>query len=172
MPQRRKSIEEHKMNGTYRPSIHDRNTPKVEKIKTIPEPPKDFNKYAKKEWKRIVPELVEKGLLQKIDLGLLEVAVFHYGIYRECWEYIYTEEYIDKSGKRRKKKRNLIDYFKENSSSQKTPWVSMMKDSFKKYYDIMLKFGFTPVERTKVNLDITKIENVKNPILEIINKKE
>lgn len=170
MPQRKKSIEQHIIDGTFRKERHAVKHPEPKTIKEEIKPPSYFNNYSKKEWKRIIPELIELNLLPKIDIGLLEVAIFNYGIYRECWDFIYTEEYTDKSGKKRRRPRNLKDYFKENSSSQKTPWVSMMKDSFKKYYDIMLKFGFTPVERSKINLDITKAESIKNPVLELINK--
>lgn len=152
MPNHRKPTKMHKMQGTYREDRHGGKEPDPKPLKVAPEPPEHFNEYAKEEWYRVVPNLIQLGLVSEYDLGILEIGIEHYGIYRELWENIYTEVYLDKAGRRRKRKRTL-QQFLENKSVQNIPEVSMMKNSLQIYKDIIFRFGITPVERSKVKLD-------------------
>jgi P27 family predicted phage terminase small subunit len=65
-------------------------------------PPSWLNSEAKREWKRILPLLIESGLLTHIDTSTLELYCQAFGNWKECEKLIskegYTVEYTNKAG--------------------------------------------------------------------------
>lgn len=67
------------LQGTYRADRAPDNEPKPDKPKTVPDPPTYFDVVAKKEWKRLAPELFKLGLLTLVDLTAFETYCLSYG---------------------------------------------------------------------------------------------
>ena len=89
-----------KLNGTYRADKDTSgNYPVPNKI-TYVDAPKMLNKYATQEWKRIVPELIELGVLTSLDLGAFTIGIIQYGIAMEA--YVAIHNYVDENGKKKK----------------------------------------------------------------------
>ncbi|ODB61351.1 phage terminase small subunit P27 family [Paenibacillus polymyxa] len=65
--------------GTYRADRAPENEPKPNAPAAVPEPPAHLDATAKKEWRRLAPELFRLGLLTKVDLGTFEVYCLSYG---------------------------------------------------------------------------------------------
>lgn len=65
--------------GTYRKDRAPENEPKPNAPPSLPEPPSYMDVTAKKEWRRLAPELFRLGLLTKVDLGTFEAYCLSYG---------------------------------------------------------------------------------------------
>ncbi len=142
--QNKKTIPQHKENGTYRPGKHGREEDQlsVPPIEKIPPAPSFLGKYGKKEWRRMLKNLTENNLVSGIDLGLLELACVEFNTYRECQEYLVEEN----DGER-----NLsIAKYLAGKNSQTAMISGEMKKSFKNYQDVMRIFGVSPIERSKI----------------------
>jgi len=55
----------------------------IDALKKAPSAPKHLTGYAREEWKRIVPSLVERGIITKSDLSGIEELCMSRGIIRE-----------------------------------------------------------------------------------------
>ena len=90
--------------GTLRKSRTNENEPEPEPVAEVPRPPSYLSKYAKKLWKSLAEELVEKGILTIVDLPALEVCCEAYGQYRAAQEAVFRP--VDpKTGKRSSSRR-------------------------------------------------------------------
>ncbi|WP_256846924.1 phage terminase small subunit P27 family [Paenibacillus sp. Pae108] len=67
------------LQGTYRPDRAPENEPKPDKPSTVPDPPSYLDPVAKKEWRRLAPELIRLGLLTVADLVAFETYCLAYG---------------------------------------------------------------------------------------------
>lgn len=127
----------------------------------IPPCPAWFDSVARKEWRRIVPELKRLNMLTKIDAGALEACCLAYSgmvlaeqelkkeglTYISCGEVL--DEKIDEKGKR------TIIY---TGSLKKSPLVAISQGYMEKYKAFLSEFGLSPASRTRI-----KIENPKDP---------
>jgi P27 family predicted phage terminase small subunit len=137
------------IHGTFRKDRAPKNEPQPEKVREIPRPPSYLSKYAKKAWKALAGELVEKGILTVIDSLAMEVCCEAYGQYRLAYEAVFRP--VDpETGKRMKQ--TLAEYMKDRNSQTMPEYTAMTKawGTFKSY---LIEFGMTPAARTK--LDIT-----------------
>lgn len=66
------------LEGTYRPDRAAKNEPKPRAPNSLPDPPSYFDAVAKKEWKRIGPELMRLALLTVVDMGAFEAYCLSY----------------------------------------------------------------------------------------------
>jgi len=149
MGRHRKPNEIHRLEGTYNVTEHGQEL-RVPTLNNYPAAPTHFNKWAKAEWKRVVPRLVELGLIGEFDLGILENGIEQYGIYKECIDAIYHFYEEDERGKQKRKKRSLREYL-QGRTSQTAPELTLMRSAYDKYRDAMHSFGATPVQRSKLS---------------------
>ncbi|WP_010498526.1 phage terminase small subunit P27 family [Paenibacillus elgii] len=66
------------LQGTYRADRAPENEPKPKQPSTVPDPPSYFDATAKKEWKRLAPELIRLGLLTIADFSAFEAYCLSY----------------------------------------------------------------------------------------------
>lgn len=144
MPNRRKPNQLHIADGTFRKDRHglpDSN-PEPETVKKALNPPCHLNKHAKAEWRRLSQGMIEEGLLANIDLSALEIACNWFGIYRDVAEEL-------------NKLPSLFNYL-EQKSSQTNASIATMEKAYRSYTEIVYKFGVTPVERSKIQIEKKK----------------
>ena len=138
MAQRAKSIEEHKANGTYRPSRHDNRgltLPPAEQMSA----PEYFSEQTKEAWKDIVFPLIEAGTVTEVDKAILEDAFINYDNAQKCLEYI-------------KKSGSIAHYLQSlNKIKNCNLWEEYNK-SMDKFNRILIKFGVTPTERARIKM--------------------
>jgi len=106
-----------------------------------PTAPAELDQEGKKEWDRIYPILKSRGLITKPDYQML----LNY-----CWivsmmKFIRSEINHD----------NVI-LFEKNAVGQKVQklnkYITAYKDFFTQFTAISARFGFSPADRTKINL--------------------
>jgi P27 family predicted phage terminase small subunit len=134
--------------GTFRKDRAPKKEPQPEKVLEIPRPPSHLSKYAKKAWKYIAGELVEKGILTIIDTLALEACCEAYGQYRLAYEAVFRP--VDpETGK--KGKRTFADYMRGRNSQTMPEYVSM-KGAWATFKSYLTEFGMTPASRTKLEI--------------------
>lgn len=134
--------------GTFRKDRAPKKEPEPKPISLIPRPPSHLSKYAKKAWKALAEELVEKGILTVIDTLALQVCCEAYGQYRLAYEAVFRP--IDrKTGKRGK--RTFAEYMK-GENSQTTPEYAAMNKAWATFKSYLAEFGLTPASRTKLEI--------------------
>lgn len=114
--------------------------------------PSWLDKYAKQEWKRIAPELEEKGVLTSIDTTTLAAYCQCYSRWRKA------EEFIQKNG----------DTFEtEKGYVAQRPQVNIAIQSLKMLNSFAVEFGLTPSSRTRVAMKSTDKANI-DPLEEML----
>jgi len=109
--------------------------PKADKVK----PPKWLGKKAKREFKRIVKELEEVGLLTNVDVDMLATYCDAYVEYQRCTEII-EEEGL------------MVEYTNKAAETNKVPHplLTKKKQLFEQMKSIAAEFGLTPSARAKI----------------------
>ena len=147
------------IHGTFRKDRAPANEPEPEKVTDIPRPPSYLDKYAKKLWKSLAGELVEKGILTVVDIPALEITCELYGQYRLAHEAVFCP--VDpETGK--KVKRSLAEYM-EGRNSQTMPEHIAMTKAFSMFRAYLIEFGLTPASRSR--LDVPKIPEDKEDLM-------
>lgn len=133
-----KSVEDHKANGTYKPSRHDGRGITIEPLEKLPVPI-NLSKRASDKWDELVPAMLEAGLISIVDTVILKDAFISYDIAQDCLEkvnaYESYGEYLSNLDKI--KQMNLLDVYKEHMN---------------RFHKIMMKFGVTPEARTRMRV--------------------
>jgi len=153
------------VHGTFRKDRAPENEPEPERVTDIPKPPSYLNKYAKKLWKSLAGELVEKCILTIVDIPALEVACELYGQYRLAHEAVFRPSDPD-TGK--KVKRSLAEYM-EGRNSQTMPEYTAMTKAFGMFKAYLIEFGLTPASRSKLDIPKTP-EDKTDPMEKIYNE--
>lgn len=154
----RKPTQSKILHGTFRNDRAPKNEPQPEKILEIPRPPSHLSKYAKKLWKQLAGELVEKGILTVLDTAALEACCEAYGQYRMAHEAVFRP--VDpETGK--KGKRTLAEYLR-GRNSQTMPEYTTMTKAWTTFKTFLTEFGMTPASRGK--LDISEKGDEKDPM--------
>lgn len=135
--------------GTFRKDRAPANEPQPEKVLEILRPPSYMSKYAKKLWKKLAAELVEKGILTVLDLSALEMTCSAYGAFREAQEAVYQIISDPETGKRRRQ--TLAEYM-AGRTSHSAPEYTAMKQMWQIFRLYLAEFGFTPASRSKLDL--------------------
>lgn len=133
-----KSVDEHKANGTYKPSRHDGRGITIEPLEKLPAPI-SLSKKATEKWEEMVPAMLSAGLVSVVDAIILKDAFISYDIAQDCLEkvngYDSYGEYLSNLDKI--KQMNLLDVYKEHMN---------------RFHKIMMKFGVTPEARTRMRV--------------------
>jgi P27 family predicted phage terminase small subunit len=144
----RKSIQQHKLDGTYRHDRHS-NTMEGEPLAEMPDVPDRLKGRGRKEYKKLGAILVNKGVLTDLDLNLFEMYCVQFDI-------------IDQAYKDIKDKGVMLE---GSRGMIKSPAFGVLKESIELQNRISAKFGFTPVDRAGIKLQ-TKIE--LDPLEEVL----
>jgi P27 family predicted phage terminase small subunit len=135
-----KPIEQHRADGTFR---KDRHAPAVvlfpgqddaapaARVKL--KPPKSLKGAALEWWKEHVPGLEQLGMLQQIDVSVLEMLAETYAIWKDALKAL--------------KKYPML---RENQIAERDAKLS--------YHKLAVEFGFTPTSRARLKVDTTKPE--------------
>ena len=135
------------LQGTYRPDRAAANEPTPE-VK-VPSCPSWLHREAKREWRRIVPELETLGLVTEIDRAALAA---YCQAYAEWWE---MERAIKEHGR--------VQYTDSGYVAQR-PEVGMRNKALDTMRAFLKEFGLTPSSRTRVSVPEKKGKS-KNPFL-------
>lgn len=109
----------------------------VENIKA----PKYLDKVAKKEWKRVVPILIEIGVLSKVDSAALEAYCTAYSIMVNAATSLAEPEH------------STLVYTTSNDAQQQLPQVGIFNTAAKQVKMFCSEFGLTPVARMRMTLN-------------------
>ena len=128
----------HILDGTYRADRHGdahANQPQLETVKRLPRAPEFLGKIGRREWNRIGPELVEKGVLTAADMASFA------GYCASLERAIRAEEMIRDEG-----------YTLETPQGfeQARPEVSIARQAWAEVRKFGQEFGITPSSRTRV----------------------
>lgn len=138
--------------GTYRADRATPNepTPDVE----APSCPTWLHPEAKREWRRIIPELEALGLIAKIDRAALAA---YCQAYAEWWE---MERAIAEHGR--------VQVTESGYVAQR-PEVAMRNKALDTMRAFLREFGLTPVSRTRVSVPEKPKTDKGNPFLDALN---
>lgn len=131
--------------GTYRKDRAAANEPQPEA--STPTCPTWLHREAKKEWKRIVPELEALGLLTQIDRAALAA---YCSAYAEWWE---MEKDIQSKGRVQ---------VTDTGYEAVRPSVGIRNRALDTMHKFLTQFGLTPSSRTRINVP-EKREDNSNP---------
>jgi len=132
----------------------NQNEPHFEQENTIPGPPDFLDTQAKKEWKRIAPELHLLGLLAKVDYNTLAAYCHNYSIWIQATRKIKAYA-SDNDGK--------LSYIGPKGNRLPIPEIAIANDAMKLMKDFASEFGMTPSSRTKVSVNSRETE--EDPLL-------
>lgn len=118
--------------------LHDGSRIPVE----IPDCPTHLSVGAKKEWKRIAPELERLGLIAKIDRAAL--AIYCQTFAR--WEH--AEKKLKEEGDE-----GLV-YAMPSGYKQTSPWLQISNRCVELIYKSLAEFGMTPSARSRVTVTV------------------
>ncbi len=133
-----KSIEEHKNNGTYKPSRHDGRGISIEPLETLPAPV-SLSKRAAEKWNEIVPAMLAAGLVSVVDAVILKDAFITYDIAQDCLEQVNAYE-------------NYGEYLQNLDKIKQMNLLDVYKEHMNRFHKIMMKFGVTPEARTRMRV--------------------
>lgn len=154
------------IHGTFRKDRNPKREPEPQAISNIPKPPSHLNRYAKKFWKSLAAELVDKGLLTVVDMAALEVCCVAYGEYRGAYDAVYRPR-DPVTG--RIVKRTLTEYMC-NRNSQTIPEHTAMRQAWNVFKSYLVEFGLTPASRNRIELPEPKGEEA-DPVKRMWNEK-
>lgn len=133
-----KSVEEHKSNGTYKPSRHDGRGISIEPLETLPAPV-SLSKRATEKWNEIVPAMLAAGLVSVVDAVILKDAFISYDIAQDCLEQVNAYE-------------NYGEYLQNLDKIKQMNLLDVYKEHMNRFHKIMMKFGVTPEARTRMRV--------------------
>jgi len=133
-----KSVEEHKSNGTYKPSRHDGRGISIEPLEALPAPV-SLSKRAVEKWNEIVPAMLAAGLVSVVDAVILKDAFISYDIAQDCLEQVNAYE-------------NYGEYLQNLDKIKQMNLLDVYKEHMNRFHKIMMKFGVTPEARTRMRV--------------------
>jgi len=133
-----KSVEEHKSNGTYKPSRHDGRGISIEPLEALPAPV-SLSKRAAEKWNEIVPAMLAAGLVSVVDAVILKDAFISYDIAQDCLEQVNAYE-------------NYGEYLQNLDKIKQMNLLDVYKEHMNRFHKIMMKFGVTPEARTRMRV--------------------
>jgi P27 family predicted phage terminase small subunit len=122
------------LQGTYRKDRAAPNEPRPEVA--VPQSPPHLNDLAKKEWRRIAPELLKHGLLTKLDRAALAAYCQSWALWVEAEEKLKTEGLMVKM---------------PSGYEQQSIWLSISKTALTQMRAFASEFGLSPATRTRVS---------------------
>lgn len=128
-------------NPGKRPLNQNEPKPKVEK--EIPDPPPWLSTHAKKEWKRVTPELHRLGLLTMIDIAVL-------ASYCQSYDRLIRAE---KKIRAYEKEHGCLTAETPSGYSQQIPEIGIANQAMKNIKSFAQEFGMTPSSRSKIDVE-------------------
>lgn len=105
-----------------------------------PRPPAELSKDARKEWKRIVPELQRQGLYSTLDRSVLIAYCVAYG------RWVEAERELKETG---------LTQLSPNGYRQKSPALTISDKALAQMRQFIIQLGLSPASRSKiVNRDV------------------
>ena len=104
--------------------------------------PTHLSKAAKKEWKRIAPELEKLGLLSHIDMAALAAYCQAYG------RWVEAEKKLKEIGHPL--------YKSKNGTVTTSPWLWVANKALDQILKFASEFGMTPSARTRIHVEKPK----------------
>jgi len=102
----------------------------------VPRCPAHLTAEARREWRRVVRELAEAGLLTTVDRAAL-------ACYCQAWaDWVDAQAHIDEGGR---------VCTSETGYQYQSPWVSIAKNAMEQMRRFMTEFGMTPSSRSRVH---------------------
>lgn len=142
-----------KIQGTYRPDRAAPNEPTPEP--SAPSCPSWLGREAKREWRRIVPELEKLGLISEVDRAALAAYCSAYG------EWHAAEAEIKKHG------RTQINMMSGLVSAR--PEVAMRAKALAEMRALLAEFGMTPSSRSRISVP-EKPDEGRNDFLDALRR--
>lgn len=115
-----------------------KNEPQPKVTKKVPEPPKFLDRGAKKEWKRVAPELHQLGLLTMADMTPLAAYCQAYSRWTQAESEIRKHGLLVKA---------------PNGYPMQSPLLAVANKAMKQMKEFLIEFGMTPSSRSKVTVD-------------------
>lgn len=109
--------------------------PKFERV--LPKCPAHLKGEARREWKRVVAELFDAGLLTSVDRAALAAYCASWG------RWVDAERHLAKDG---------YTFTTETGYQQQTPWVGIANSALENIRRFAVEFGMTPSSRTRVRV--------------------
>lgn len=125
-------------------------------VPIAPKCPSWANRYGKRLWKELIPEMERLGLVTKIDGASFAAMCHSYGVWVECEQYLKkhgrTYEYTNKAGET-----NMIA----------RPEVAIGQKALAEFRRWAAEFGLTPAARTKIEV---KVQTEEDPMEVLLNR--
>lgn len=121
--------------GTFRKDRAVGNEPQPVAADEAPKPPRYLGRYAKTEWRRVVPELHRLGLLSVVDRAALEAYCEAYHDWREA------KLALDEEGR---------TYKTDTGYIRPRPEIKFAAEAVKTMKAFMGEFGLTPSARSRI----------------------
>jgi P27 family predicted phage terminase small subunit len=136
----RKPVEVHMRNGTFRPDRHPEpvlvgGRPSLEELR---EPPEHLtNEDARAFWEDAVVRLIDVGIVDRVDVPILEQLAMQYARIKAAQRVIESE-----------------GYFARGSTGQikEAPWVKMEREATMLFHRLADQFALTPLARTRLGV--------------------
>lgn len=113
----------------------------------IPDCPDHLNAPAKREWRRVAPELMKIRIITQLDMGALAAYCQAYGRWVEAETRI--KELNDAGKKTGSKGAGLYD-LTPNGFKQMSVWLQISNRSTAEMHKWLSEFGMTPASRIKI----------------------
>jgi len=141
MPRRRKSAEEHKKNGTYRPSLHD--LPMISEEVINPQPYMPLPKWSLNFFYGVCQDMAKAQKLAPEDLVLITNMAMTAGIINDTYQLIKDE-----------------GYYTTGSTGQKIkhPAYEILKSALQEFNKMADKMGMGPVNRLRMAINQKSIK--------------
>lgn len=136
----KKSIEQHKIEGTFRSNEHAGKGFAGEAVINNYPPPKRMNPEAAKIWRELLP-IIQKGQVFQTDLFAFEVLCNSCADYLHCVQTIYNDNYCTTHTNTEGATNTLRHYLSTDK-----------KQAYDMLQQMLGRFGLTPVDRAKVYL--------------------
>jgi P27 family predicted phage terminase small subunit len=111
----------------------------------IPLCPSHLNEVAKREWRRIAPELIALGLLTKIDRAALAAYCVSYS------RWVAAEQSVDKFG--------TVIKLKNSDTPLRNPHVTIANAALDQMRKFLVEFGMTPSSRSRIQAAPTEAKD-------------
>jgi P27 family predicted phage terminase small subunit len=114
------------------------NEPDPRRDDVAPSPPRHLSREAKREWRRVVPELHRLGLLTRIDTAALEA---------------YCEAYATWVDATKRVREQGMVFNSPNGWPVQNPYLSIANQAAKEIHRWLVEFGMTPASRSRVSVE-------------------
>jgi P27 family predicted phage terminase small subunit len=140
------------LQGTQRADRANPNEPKTRPA--IPRCPEHLGLEAKREWRRLAPQLARMGLLCRIDRAAL-------ALFCQAWErWVEAEEALKKYG---------VMVKSPNNFPMQSPYLAVANKAMEQMRALLAEFGMSPSSRTRVHAETEELTEEDREFLELLD---